>query len=99
MARPGIDQEYRNRMKRLWVEQFGRWCAGWGIKGHTVSEGIPLHWDHIMPKSKGGSEYGPGQVLCKPCNESKHNISTQEVLDAMVGSKGIYKNPLAELEL
>ena len=98
MARPGIDQGYRNRMKREWIAQFGRWCAGWGVEGHRVDEEVPLHWDHIIPKSIGGSEYGPGQVLCKPCNESKHNIDPQEVLNTMIGKRGIYKNPLTDLE-
>lgn len=95
MARPGIDQVYRNRKKKEWVEQFGRWCAGWGVKGHPIPKDMPIHWDHIIPKSKGGSEYGPGQVLCKYCNEHKHNTNPQELLEQF-GTPG-FTNPLCDL--
>ena len=42
--------------------------------GRSIGDGVKLHIDHIIPKSKGG--YGDvwnGQVLCDLCNREKHN--------------------------
>lgn len=96
MARPGIDQKYRDKKKKEWVETYGRLCAGWGVAPHTIPEGVQIHWDHIVPKSKGGSEYGPGQVLCKPCNEHKHNTDPREIMERFGDT--MTNNPLCELD-
>ena len=78
MPQRNVNTRYRKKMIELWVEEHGRTCAGWACLPHHVPEHFPLHWDHIIPKSKGGDEYGPGQVLCKHCNEAKHNTDPRE---------------------
>ena len=78
MPQRNVNTPYRKRMIKQWVEEHGRVCAGWACLPHEVPAHFPLHWDHIIPLSKGGDEYGPGQVLCKHCNEAKHNTDPRE---------------------
>ena len=46
----------------------GNQCLGCGAKGIELTE------DHIIPLSKGGTDYIDNiQPLCLPCNSRKHN--------------------------
>ena len=54
------------------MRQSGGTCA------HCGSEG-KLHVDHILPLSRGGSnELENLQMLCAPCNQSKHTKTMDE---------------------
>lgn len=48
------------------LEKWGRKCA------YCYKEGVPLEIEHIMPKSKGGSNRASNLALsCHPCNQRK----------------------------
>ncbi|MFI2184604.1 HNH endonuclease [Streptomyces sioyaensis] len=49
--------------------QYGQWCPGWGVPGHPATD---LTADHVVPKSKGGTD-DPSNiaVLCRSCNSRK----------------------------
>ena len=91
-----IDQKHRKQQVGNWIKEHGRVCAGWMCDPHDVAADTPVHWDHIIPLSKGGNEYGPGQLLCKVCNEAKHNTDLRD-FDVMTKANPTH-NPLADLE-
>lgn len=95
MPQKHVNTKYRKRKVKEWVEHYGRVCAGWETLPHPVGELTPLHWDHIIPLSKGGSEYGPGQVLCKHCNEAKHNSDPRDFKSLKTATPK--ENPLSSL--
>ena len=48
---------------------------------YCSSENVPLELDHVVPKSKGGSDSVTNLVLaCRPCNEKKANRSIEVFL-------------------
>lgn len=52
------------------VKQYGNQC----LKCHTPGDANTLTEDHVVPISKGGSDYIDNiQPLCKSCNSSKHD--------------------------
>jgi 5-methylcytosine-specific restriction endonuclease McrA len=56
-------------------------------------EPTPYHWDHIKPKSRGGSDsLLNGQYLCEPCNLSKRAQSWPTFLDRYARSQGLWPN-------
>ena len=91
-----VDSKYRRRMVAKWIEEHGRMCVGWECPPHLVSEYTPVHWDHIIPRSKGGDEYGPGQLMCKHCNEAKHNSDPRDFVSLKTSAPS--SNPLSTLE-
>ncbi|THA43278.1 HNH endonuclease [Streptomyces sp. A1136] len=49
----------------------GYYCPGYGVAPHAATD---LTVDHIVPRSKGGSDQPDNlRVLCRACNSSKHN--------------------------
>jgi 5-methylcytosine-specific restriction endonuclease McrA len=57
------------------LEKWGRKCAYCG------KEDVPLQIEHIVPKSKGGSDRVSNLTLaCDPCNQAKGNQSASEFL-------------------
>lgn len=57
------------------LEKWGRQCA------YCQKRDIPLEIEHIVPKSKGGSDRVSNlAIACRPCNERKGNKSVKEFL-------------------
>src|SRR5215471_17672941 len=55
------------------LEKFDRRCA------YCHEEGIPLEVEHIIPKSRGGSDRVSNLTLaCRPCNQRKGNQTAAE---------------------
>lgn len=55
------------------LEKWGRRCAYCG------AEGVPLEVEHIVPKSRGGSDRVSNLALaCRPCNQAKGNRTAIE---------------------
>jgi HNH endonuclease len=58
----------------------------------AVNSGIPLSFDHILPRSKGGTTIFENVCLaCRPCNEFKSDLI--EVLDPLTGETVPLFNP------
>lgn len=58
----------------------------------AVNSGIPLSFEHILPRSKGGQNTFENVCLaCRSCNEFK--ASTTEGIDALTGEKAALFNP------
>ncbi len=55
------------------LEKWGRRCAYCGATG------VPLHIEHIVPRSRGGSDRVSNLTLaCKPCNDAKDTRTAAE---------------------
>ncbi len=66
--------KYRKQLVVEWFEKGGIDC---GICLRPIENVNQLTVDHIIPLSKGGSNYIFNlQPLCKSCNSSKNNRST-----------------------
>jgi HNH endonuclease len=80
--------KYRSKLRVFYHK--GTTCANCGITGAYIGKGldnkgrihlnvytddlIPLTLDHILPKSKGGSNASHNlQTMCYPCNYTKQN--------------------------
>lgn len=62
-------------MREYMLEKWKRKCAYCG------AESIPLEIDHIVPKSRGGSDRATNLTLvCKPCNLAKKNHPVEDFL-------------------
>jgi hypothetical protein len=59
--------------KQYLLEKWGRKCAYCG------KEGVPLQIEHIIPRSKGGSDRVTNLTLaCQPCNQKKETKTAAE---------------------
>jgi 5-methylcytosine-specific restriction endonuclease McrA len=66
---------YGFEIREYLLEKWGRKCA------YCDAKDIPLNLDHIMPKSKGGSDRPSNLVLaCVNCNQSKGSKSIHQFL-------------------
>ncbi len=71
------------------LEKWGRKCA------YCSKEGIPLEIDHVVPKSKGGSNRVSNlTIACRSCNEKKGNKPIKEFLKE-TQIRGSCKSPVA----
>ena len=62
-------------LREYLLEKWQRRCAYCG------AENIPLEIEHVVPRSKGGSNRASNLTLaCRPCNEAKGNLPIQEFL-------------------
>ncbi|WP_017659274.1 RNA-guided endonuclease IscB [Baaleninema simplex] len=62
-------------VREFLLEKWGRKCA------YCRAENVPLEVEHIVPKSKGGSDRVSNLTLsCRPCNQSKGNRDVREFL-------------------
>lgn len=62
-------------VKEYLLEKWGRKCA------YCDREGVPLQIEHIVPKSRGGSDRISNLTLaCRECNQKKGNRSVEEFL-------------------
>lgn len=69
-------------LQALWEMQKGK-CV---ICGEFV--GDDYHADHILPLCRGGSNYIENiQILCPPCNLSKHTKTMDEYMEVLAGRK------------
>lgn len=67
---------YGYEIKEYLLEKWGRKCVYCG------KENVPLEIEHIIPKSKGGSDRISNLTLaCHECNQKKGNQSIEEFLD------------------
>jgi 5-methylcytosine-specific restriction endonuclease McrA len=67
---------YGYEVKEYLLEKWGRKCVYCG------KENVPLEIEHIVPKSKGGSDRISNLTLaCHECNQKKGNQSIEEFLD------------------
>jgi hypothetical protein len=58
----------------------------------TANSGIPLSFEHILPRSKGGSTTFENVCLaCRPCNEFKS--ASTDGIDPLTGKKVALFNP------
>lgn len=50
---------------------YGDWCPGVPSLGRDAHASSDLTADHVHAVGAGGSEAGPLEVLCRPCNSAK----------------------------
>jgi hypothetical protein len=82
MANPEISGvEYQQgelmgyEVREYLLEKFNRTCVYCGAKD------VPLQIEHIIPKSKGGTDRPSNlTIACQPCNQKKGNLSLDEFL-------------------
>lgn len=77
------------------LEKFNRTCVYCGKKN------LPLEIDHVIPKSKGGSDRISNLTLaCHNCNQAKSNLSIEEFLknkpEILKRIKSQFKRPLKD---
>lgn len=71
------------------LEKFHRQCA------YCHGEGLPLEIEHIIPKSRGGSDRVSNLTLaCRPCNQRKGDQTASEFGHAEIQAQG--KAPLKD---
>jgi 5-methylcytosine-specific restriction endonuclease McrA len=62
-------------LKEYLLEKWGRQCC------YCQAKEVPLEIEHVIPKSKGGSDRVSNLTLaCRPCNQKKGNSTVQEFL-------------------
>ncbi|MBI2569993.1 MAG: HNH endonuclease [Candidatus Schekmanbacteria bacterium] len=62
-------------LREYLLEKWGRHCA------YCDAENVPLQIEHIVPKSRGGSDRACNLTLaCRPCNERKGSHDVRELL-------------------
>jgi 5-methylcytosine-specific restriction endonuclease McrA len=72
------------------LEKFNRTCV------YCNAKEIPLEVEHIIPKSKGGSNRISNLTLaCRPCNQSK---GSQDVKDFLNGEPDLLKRILSQVK-
>ena len=80
---------YQYEVREYLLEKFNRTCVYCGAKE------TPLEVEHIVPKSKGGSNKVSNLTLaCVPCNRAKSN---QDIKDFLSGKPSLLKRILAHL--
>lgn len=80
----GSFPDYRTHRHLLYGKQEGA-CAG--CKTHLPFRNLTV--DHILARSKGGTDHVENlQLLCSACNSTKNN-GTQEELIARLKAQGI----------
>ena len=79
---------YQYEVREYLLEKFNRTCVYCGAKE------TPLEVEHIVPKSKGGSNKVSNLTLaCVPCNRAKSN---QDIKDFLSGKPSLLKRILAQ---
>ncbi len=79
---------YQYEVREYLLEKFNRTCVYCGAKD------TPLEVEHIVPKSKGGSNSVSNLTLaCVPCNQAKSN---QDIKDFLSGKQELLKRILAQ---
>lgn len=74
------------QVREYLLEKFNRTCV------YCDAKNVPLEVEHIIPKSKGGSNRISNLTLaCRPCNESKSN---QDIKDFLSGKPNLAKRIL-----
>ena len=86
---------YQYETREYLLEKWGRKCAYCGAKD------TPLEVEHIVPKSKGGSNRVSNLcIACTPCNQKKSNHSIEDFLsgkpDLLNRIKAQAKRPLKD---
>lgn len=68
------------------LEKYGHTCQYCGgASGDPV-----LEWEHIIPRSRGGSDSLKNATLaCSSCNDDKDNLTAVEYLEALKSRKGL----------
>ncbi len=80
---------YQYEVREYLLEKWNRTCVYCGAKD------VPLEVEHILPKSKGGSNRVSNLTLaCVPCNQAKSN---QEIKDFLADKPDLLKRILTHL--
>ena len=87
---------YQYEVREYLLEKWNRTCAYCGVKN------VPLEVEHIVPKSKGGSNRVSNlTIACVPCNQAKSNQSIEDFLsgkpDLLAKIKRQAKAPLKDV--
>lgn len=82
-------------LRQYVLEKWGRKCV------YCHATGVPLEIDHVIPKSKGGTNRASNLVpACRPCNRTKDNRPVEDFLSSqprlLAGIKAQLKTPLKD---
>jgi 5-methylcytosine-specific restriction endonuclease McrA len=70
-------------LKEYLLEKYGRKCA------YCEAENVPLEIEHIIPKSKGGTDRADNlTIACVKCNQEKTNMLPKEYIEFLSKQKG-----------
>lgn len=68
----------RNRRRRVYKRD-GYRCVDCGLHRDELPPGVALTLDHIIPRSKGGSNKMSNlQTMCRPCNNRKGDAMPED---------------------
>jgi 5-methylcytosine-specific restriction endonuclease McrA len=84
---------YNYEVMEYLLDKYNRTCVYCGANG----DGVKFNRDHVIPKSKGGTNSIHNLVLCcVPCNQAKTNIPIEEFLKKKPGVLAKVKKGLKE---
>jgi 5-methylcytosine-specific restriction endonuclease McrA len=72
-AHSSTPSAYSCEVREYLLEKYGRRCAYCG------KENAPLEVEHIVPKSRGGTDWVSNlTIACHDCNQEKGNLTAEE---------------------
>jgi 5-methylcytosine-specific restriction endonuclease McrA len=75
---PLVRAATRQRIREVYPEAL-RW-GGSNPSRHAAFQAMEMHFDHVLPRSRGGSREPEKMVVtCAPCNNGRCNLTIEEV--------------------